>query len=682
MNFRDVVVVLRKELRETLRDRRTLAVMVLFPLVVYPLISLVLAQVIASKQTADDARASRVAVVMVGEGHARAVLADADSPVLASVRANLGAKDNHIELTGAATMADVAAGRVDALVEIMGPPPREMAPQRVRVLYDETHEPSDRAHSRIAAALGTVLPRGCTLTYAIVPANIAEKNKVGGYVLSKILPLIVIVMTMLGAFYPAIDITAGERERGTLETLLSSPVRRFDLMTGKVLAVAVLATLTGVLNIFSLSLTVTEAARFAGAAQALTIPWTRAAATVLTVIPAAFFFGALMVAIGAMARSFKEAQNLMTPVYLLCLTPSLVATVADFRLSGLMLLVPGTNLTLLARDLMLAEATIGHALFVLCSTVLYGALALSFAARLYDSERLLASTDGEPLGIAGWIRQLLGRERVAAVDVATPPDSSPVTSPEHAIGLFAIAFVASFFVFTWLQRWRVIPGLMLSQWLGFFGLVWIYARLVRRRLGQVIGLRRPSPWALVGATLLGLSGWVILGVLADRLMPPPPQLVEAMRRLIRPPSGDRPLVISLVALALTPAICEEALFRGPILLGLRRRFSMPAACVLTGLLFGIMHGDLWRFLPTFLLGALLSWVALASGSIVPSMVVHFFNNGALTLLGYYGLDQASEKLPASVEFSMLGGAAVLFFLGIFAVRHRPVRGPGQGNETS
>src|SRR6185295_16988243 len=111
------------------------------------------------------------------------------------------------------------------------------------------------------------------------------------------------------------------------------------------------------------------------------------------------------------------------------------------------------------------------------------------------------------------------------------------------------------------------------------------------------------------------SAWVILGVLADRLMPPPRQLIEEMRKLIRPPSGDRPLALSLLALAATPAICEEALFRGPILRGLRRQFSAPAACLLTGALFGLMHGDVWRFVPTSILGVLLSWIALASGSI-------------------------------------------------------------------
>jgi len=80
-----------------------------------------------------------------------------------------------------------------------------------------------------------VLVPGCGPLFALQDRSVAPRARVGGYVLSKLLPLIVVVMIMLGAFYPAIDITAGERERGTLETILSAPVSRFDLMTGKVI---------------------------------------------------------------------------------------------------------------------------------------------------------------------------------------------------------------------------------------------------------------------------------------------------------------------------------------------------------------------------------------------------------------------------------------------------------------
>ena len=85
-------------------------------------------------------------------------------------------------------------------------------------------------------------------------------------------------------------------------------------------------------------------------------------------------------------------------------------------------------------------------------------------------------------------------------------------------------------------------------------------------------------------------------------------------------------------MALTPAICEEALFRGPILRGLASRFSPLGAAVLTGLLFGLFHVDLWRLVPDRPARRALSLIALEAGSIVPSMLAHFINNACLVLL--------------------------------------------------
>jgi sodium transport system permease protein len=205
--------------------------------------------------------------------------------------------------------------------------------------------------------------------------------------------------------------------------------------------------------------------------------------------------------------------------------------------------------------------------------------------------------------------------------------------------------------------------------------VWVYARICRRPLGDVLVFRRPRPGALLGAVCVGLSGWIILGILADKLMPPPKEVVENIRNLIHPPGETRSLLLSVFALAVTPAVCEEALFRGAILQGLRRQFTVPVSCLLTGILFGVMHGDVWRFVPTTILGVLLSWVALTSGSIIPSMLVHVLNNGVLIVLGYYGLDQAGDNLSARSNLLILG-AAVIFMLGGLAAIRRAGRQTG------
>jgi sodium transport system permease protein len=648
VKFRPIWLVAGKELRETLRDRRTIAVMVLFPLVVYPLVSLVTAQVLAARVARIEAQVARVAV----EG----------PPTLAAeVRRRLQGPD--LIATPPAPAVDLSAGRVDAIAQVTAGAPGK--PPGVRVLFDETREVSAVARERVQAALGAQTGKGCAPDFVVTTAGVARQTQVTGYLLSKVLPLIVVVMVMLGAFHPAIDITAGERERGTLETTLSAPIDRSALMAGKVLAVAVLSSLTGILNLASMSLTVLEGARLAGPAGAnLAIPWRQAAAAFAVVPPTAFLFAAVMVAVGALARSFKEAQTLLTPVYFLCMAPALTAGLGDFRLSAVTAFIPGVGVTLLARDLVLSRATAGMALAVLASTALYGAAALALAARLYDSERLFFSDDAR-LGLTAWLRHVV----TGRVDTrpGERPDQEPPTAGS-ALALFGIACVMLFFLFVPLQSWRLRPGLLISEWGGLGGLTWIYARGRGQTLAGLIRLRPPPALAAVGALLIGLSAWLVVGLLVEWVAPPPREVVEQLRRAIAPPGGDTSLIGALLLMAFTPAVCEEALFRGPILRGLATRFSPAVAAILTGLLFGIFHVDVWRLVPTALLGMALSGIALASDSIVPSMLAHFTNNACIVFLARAHADD-TQALPAGTKVRLLVIGVVTLSAGIACVMH-------------
>ena len=151
-------------------------------------------------------------------------------------------------------------------------------------------------------------------------------------------------------------------------------------------------------------------------------------------------------------------------------------------------------------------------------------------------------------------------------------------------------------------------------------------------------------------------------------MPAPKQVIETLRHVVSPSESGRGFVLTLLLVAVSPAVCEEALFRGPILRGLLSRFSPLGAALLTGILFGLFHGDVWRFVPSALLGVGLSAIALASDSIVPAMVAHFINNACLLVLVHRGLDatEAGTK-PKLMLLAMgvvgLAAAAVLLARG-------------------
>jgi sodium transport system permease protein len=640
MRLHFVLLSLGKELRETLRDRRTLAVMILFPLVVYPLLALIGTQLVAARKRGEEARPSQVAVV--GQG----ALAD-------QVRARIDRSPELFRRHASGTKAEVDAEKLDALVTVTGG--NRPGQARAEIAFDATRNEGRLAEERLGSELEAIWPPGCAPQYDVARNNVAPATRTSGYLLSKALPLMILLMVLLGAFYPAIDVTAGERERGTLETVLSAPIPRLHLLLGKVLAVTALASVSGLLNLISMSLALVQIVNLAAPASELPVPWSRAAATGLVVVPTAFFLAALFVATGSLARGFKEAQNLLVPVYFLFFAPAMLGALGDLPLTLGLALVPGMNVSLLARDIAVGKASVGMTLAVLTATIAGGAIALLAAARLYVSERFLAADES-------------AAERKAGR--AGPPSNEPAT-PGEAFALFGIGFLIFYFVLIPLQRRDQVSGLLISQWLGLLGLTLLYAKLTRRRLVPALGLHRPPALTWAGAALMALGGWMVANLIGQWLMPPPPEYIEAFRKTLFPETMKRGLVLNLLLFAATPAICEETFFRGLILRGLLTRVAPGAAIASCAVMFGLYHVDPFRLIPTTLLGGMLGFIAWRSGSLGPAVLAHFLNNAVLVSLGTAGLDRKIDRLGTVAQIALLAAASGLVALGALLLIRAP-----------
>jgi sodium transport system permease protein len=324
-------------------------------------------------------------------------------------------------------------------------------------------------------------------------------------------------------------------------------------------------------------------------------------------------------------------------------------------------MVPGLNVSLLARDIALGKATPAATALVLGSTLLWGLVALIVAARFYVSERFLAVGDQEPGG------RRKQRTKIEAADL--PP------SVGEAVALFAIGFISLWYVFMPLQQVSLVRGLMISQWGGLFGLGVLFALVKRRPFRAVVGLHPAPVPAWVGAVLMGAAGWVVANLVAQWVLPPPKEYLEQFRKLLFP-ELPRGLGISLFLFAFTPAVCEEVLFRGLILRGLLTKLAPATAIALCGAMFGLFHIDVYRLLPTALLGVMLSFITWRSGSLLPSIAAHFLNNAVLVLLGHLGLDRRVDSVGTGGKLGMLAGAIAVLLVGI-AVLLRAGRRPAK-----
>jgi ABC-2 type transport system permease protein/sodium transport system permease protein len=198
--------------------------------------------------------------------------------------------------------------------------------------------------------------------------------------------LILILMTITGAVYPAIDLTAGERERGTMEAMIATPAPRFLLLLSKYVAVVTVAVLTALANLFASWITLS----IGGLGRALLGERGFSLLALVQILPLlvifAAFFSAILLAMCSFARSFKEAQAYLIPVMLVSLAPALVTLMPNIEFSTLLGIVPLVNILLLSRDIMTGSPQALPAFAAVFSTLLYAAAALVVASKLFGAE--------------------------------------------------------------------------------------------------------------------------------------------------------------------------------------------------------------------------------------------------------------------------------------------------------
>ncbi len=649
MISRHSLTLYKKELRETLRDRKTLIVMILLPLALYPVLSVGGAALVTKLEAERAARVSKVGMVGRAPGLER-LFADPDDKI-------------QLVFDDGRPRESLEKGRLHAVLEV--PPAFDAsvaAGQRptLRILFDASEDESRQAKDRIRDATESLA------TVSVDSQNVASEERLGAFILSQVLPFAVVFMVVLGAFYPSIDVTAGERERSTLETLLSSPVDRIDVVTGKFLAVTTIAIATGLLNLGSIAVTFGYLMSFADGKLAIDIPWLHAAETALAIVPAACFFAALFLTVASLARSYKEAQTLLTPVYLVSTLPAMVAALPGSKLTWAMSLVPGANLALLAKDVVQGRAEAGPALLALASTFAYAAALLALAARLYTSERVLFAGADREISLGERLRLLLGmRSGTQRVEVREAPSAA------EAMALLGINVILQLFVALPLQQHSIARGLLVSQWGLFLGSTVLLLRASRVDLRKALLLRLPSGRDIGLGLGVGVAASVLVQAVFHIVMQVWPALAQQNAALEKQLVGLGSLPVELVIFAATPAICEEALFRGALLSGLRRALPVPTAIIVQAFAFGLFHLDPVRLVPTTLLGLLLGLLATRTGSLLPGVLMHFANNALVLSASHLGA-RASLPFTGGTVYVTLFAAMVTLVVLVQTLRSRAV----------
>ncbi|MEQ9411402.1 MAG: ABC transporter permease subunit/CPBP intramembrane protease [Fuerstiella sp.] len=699
----------RKELREILRDRRTVITLVLMPLLVYPLLGSVMSKGVLSSLS--DAQQVDVHVCLETADEAQLLASemrrgeqllhpessgDPNRPAPQPTDSNsltfpsepglkltlfVLAKDKDqrtLEQSVADGFADLAV-RInipDPHLRTIGPRPQpfrdwELLTRKNSALSERGHEVVVRrleaTNSRYLDQLvqaGHIPP----VRPALIRTHAFAGTSVAASPLVTFIPLVLVLMTMTGAVYPAIDLTAGERERGTLEILVAAPVSRMTLLAGKFVAVLAVALLTATMNLISMFATLfalgLEGTMLGSVGSTMIIQ-----VLVLMVVFAAFF-SAVLLSITSVARSFKEAQAYLIPLMLVSLTPGVFALLPDVRINGLMAVTPLVNTVLMGRDLLQGNVNIVMFAIVLISTALYGVLALALAARVFGSNAVL-------YGSAGTWSELFRRP------------TEPVAAASVSVAVSCLALLFSLFIVVGslparlpvsLQTQLLINAVVLLAL--FVGVPLLFAAAGKVRVQSGFALNPPPATAWLAAICLGGSLWAWLYEIQIRTLTD--ERIEFLTRLFEKLEVNLdavPLAVKLLSLAVAPAMCEEFFFRGFLQNSLRRRSSASLSIFSTAILFGLFHVIVKdallfeRLLPSTLMGIVLGLVFERSRSVFPGMLLHVIHNGLLVTVSEYEDQLAAYGIGMSAHQHLPGwwlvAATVPIAIGVLLLRQGP-----------
>jgi sodium transport system permease protein len=244
------------------------------------------------------------------------------------------------------------------------------------------------------------LPDALIHPFEIREQNVVSREKVTGAMVGGIVPYFVILLCLTGAIYPAIDLTAGEKERGTMETILSSPVSRTDLVFGKFLTVLTASLATAFLAVLSMAvsfgigkgllMSLTDAGQ--GNDFTLTINPGSVAAVFAMVLPLAVLFSAALLAIALCAKSYKEAQSYLQPLTIIVVVPGIVSLLPGVDLNARLALIPILNTSLVSKEILMGTYHWHYIALIFISSCVYAAAALTVAVRLFEREDVLFRT--------------------------------------------------------------------------------------------------------------------------------------------------------------------------------------------------------------------------------------------------------------------------------------------------
>lgn len=441
--------------------------------------------------------------------------------------------------------------------------------------------------------------------------NIASAAQVSGLKLGRLLTLCLMLFLFTGGSVVAIDSIAGEKERGTLETVLTTAVSRFEIVAAKHCAILAVAIVITVIQVANLLLYV--GLELIPLPEDFTTPVSLPIAALLLVLyfPVASLVSSVLLLTSAYAKTYKEAQLYFSAVLLVGLLPTLAPFLPGLELRSAVVAVPLANISVAVKEIL--AGTFDWPMIVLAwlVTAATAAYTARLSARSLSNEKLITAGDIDKAELQG----------------------GPALFPRRVLRWFAVMWAILFVVSGSMEvTTDVRIQLFFNLGVLFLGGSLLMVMAYGLNVSEALALRPVKPVVWIAVLLGAPAGLLVangLFEIVNVVFPVSEKMLESFHHALMP--RHIPSWQLLFFLSILPGICEEIAFRGVLLYGLRHRFHPALLPPVVGLIFGLFHMSLFRIVPTTFLGVILAVVTILTGSIFPAIIWHTLNN-AVTFL--------------------------------------------------
>ncbi|MEM9933546.1 MAG: ABC transporter permease [Bacteroidota bacterium] len=393
-----IIIIARKEFLDTLRDRRTLLIMIIIPLLLFPLILYTTARIQISQSQKKQAESLKIGLISQEENtdlrsflekqeDFQLILMDGEEDLQQYVREDSLDLGLIISPAFSLSMENFESGVLTLIYQSTDDDNKKEKIQAVFEAYSDSVLASRLENFRLDEQSITPLD--------VDEVDVATRQEVFGKMAGGFIPYMFIIFSFFGCMYPAIDLFTGEKERGTMETILTVPISRGQILTGKMIVIAVSGLISAGLSMLGLYLGIRLIDEIPeaflqildGIFQANTILLLLA-----LVLPMAVFFAGILIPISSYARNFKEAQSIITPLNFLVIIPAAIGLMPGVELNWSTVFIPILNVALASKEIVAGTIKPVYFITVFFSLILLAAFTTILSANRFRNENNILRT--------------------------------------------------------------------------------------------------------------------------------------------------------------------------------------------------------------------------------------------------------------------------------------------------